>query len=294
MSSQEQLPAPRPVVTVEEHVAVGAKARAAVPPEALGPYTAAADRPDPLALLEGQSADRIPELIPVRYGRMLVSPFTFYRGAALLMASDLSTQPRTSLQAQLCGDAHLSNFGGFASPERNLIFDINDFDETNPGPFEWDIKRLVTSMEVAGQDHGFTKKERTAILDQTIQGYRDAIQAFASRGNLEVWYSMFDIDALAKTAQEQLDKKSKKKGTKDLNTARTRTSMQAADKLTRVVNGRRQFIDDPPVIERAETLVAKSDKDLTANSEAMPGAWQQYVDRLLPDRRHLRSQFTYV
>lgn len=291
---EEKLAAPRPIITVEEHVARGARARAEVPPESLGPYTPAADRPDPVAMLEGQSADRIPELIPVRYGRMLVSPFTFYRGAALLMASDLSTQVRTPLQAQLCGDAHLSNFGGFASPERNLIFDINDFDETNPGPFEWDIKRLVTSMEVAGQDHGLTKKERTAILDQTIQGYREAIQAFASRGNLEVWYSMFDVDSIARAAQEQLDKKTRKKGTKDLDKARTRTSMQAADKLTRVVNGRRQFIDNPPVIERAETLASRSDKDLTAEVEAMPGAWQQYVDSLLPDRRHLLSEYTYV
>ena len=293
-SPSEPIVKARPLITVEEHIAEGARARVRVPPESLGEYTPAPDRPDPVALLEGQSADRIQELIPVRYGRMLVSPFTFYRGAALIMASDLATQARSPLQAQLCGDAHLSNFGGFASPERKLVFDINDFDETNPGPFEWDVKRLVTSMEVAGQDHNLSKKERNAILDKTVQGYRDAIQMFAGKGNLDVWYAMFDIDDIAKAAAEQLDKKTQKKSTKDLGKARTRTSMQAADKLTRVVNGRRQFIDNPPVIERAESLIARSDADHGAELEAMPAAWQQYVDSLLPDRRHILSEFTYV
>ena len=293
-SPDEPIVKARPFVTVEEHIAEGARARVEVPPEALGEYAPAPDRPDPVSLLEGQSAQRIQELIPVRYGRMLVSPFTFYRGAALIMASDLSTQARSPLQAQLCGDAHLSNFGGFASPERKLVFDINDFDETNPGPFEWDVKRLVTSMEVAGQDHDLSKKDRNTILDQTIQGYRDAIQSFAGQGHLDVWYAMFDIDDIAKAATEQLDKKTQKKSTKDLGKARTRTSMQAADKLTHVVSGRRQFIDNPPVIERAESLLARADSDHGDEIAALPEAWQHYVDTLQPDRRHLLSEFTFV
>ncbi len=162
----------------------------------LGTYTPAPDRPDPVALLESQSASRLPDLVPLRFGRMLASPFTFYRGAALLMASDLASGSRSPLQVHLCGDAHLSNFGAFASPERRLVFDINDFDETHPGPFEWDVKRLVTSMEVAGRYRGFTKKERNQLLRATSEGYREAMQELSSQGNLDVWYASIDIDAV--------------------------------------------------------------------------------------------------
>lgn len=284
----------RPLLTVEEHVAVGARARTEVPPESLGEFTPAPDRPDPVDLLEGQSATRVAELVPVRYGRMLASPLSFYRGSALLMASDLSTQARSPLQAQLCGDAHLSNFGGFASPERHLVFDINDFDETHPGPFEWDVKRLVASLEVAGQDHGFTRKERTGILDQALQGYREATQYFARQGSMDVWYARFDVEEMAKAIQPYVEKKTRKKSSKDIDKARTRTSLQAADKLTRVVNGRRQFIDDPPIIVRAETLQAQGDPAVAATTDAMARAWQEYVVSLLPDRRHLLAQYTYV
>jgi uncharacterized protein (DUF2252 family) len=286
--------ASRSMITEEEHAALGARARAQVPPEALGEYSPAPNRPDTVALLESQSASRIPELVPVRYGRMLVSPFTFFRGAALPMASDLSQQVRSPLQVQLCGDAHLSNFGGFASPERHLVFDINDFDETHPGPFEWDVKRLITSMEVAALDRGFTKKQRTAVLDQTLLGYREAMQSFASRANLDVWYAMFDIDAIVEAVLPHLDKKGRKSSTKGLSKARTRTSLQAADKLTRVVNGRRQFIDDPPVIQRAETLMTHASPSAHDAAESVPDAWKSYVASLLPDRRHLLSQYNYV
>lgn len=261
---------------------------------ALGDYQPDPHRPDPVALLEQQSATRVPHLIPVRYGRMLVSPFTFYRGAALLMASDLSSGARSGLQAQLCGDAHLSNFGAYASPERRLVFDINDFDETNPGPFEWDVKRLVTSMEVAGLDQDFAKKERNQILLATTQGYREAIQAMAGQGNLEVWYASLDMDATYRQLQPQLSKQARKSTDKNLSKARTRTSLQAANKLTTVVDGKRQFVDDAPVIERAETILRRLDTNTAALIEEIPLAWQQYVDSLQPDRRHLLSQYTYV
>jgi len=283
-----------PIPSAEEHFAIGARARAQVPPEALGEFRPAPDRPDPVALLESQSATRIPELVPVRYGRMLVSPLTFYRGSALLMASDLATQTRSPLEVQLCGDAHLSNFGGFASPERHLVFDINDFDETHPGPFEWDVKRLVASMEVAAQDHELPTKERSAILDQTLQGYREAMHSFAQQGSLEVWYTKFDIDEMARAIEPYLVKSARKRSSKDIGKARARTSLQAAHKLTRVVNGRRQFIDDPPVIVRAETLLAHDDPSLAATTEAVVRAWQEYLDTLPPDRRYLLSQYTYV
>jgi uncharacterized protein (DUF2252 family) len=284
----------RPIPTREEHVALGARAREEVPLEALGEFHPAPDRPEPIGLLESQSADRISELVPVRYGRMLVSPLAFYRGSALLMASDLSTQARSPLHVQLCGDAHLSNFGGFASPERHLVFDINDFDETHPGPFEWDVKRLVASLEVAGQDHGLTKRERASILGQTVQGYREAMQSFALQGSMDVWYAKFDVDEMTRAIQPYLAKKSRKRSSREIDKARARTSLQAADKLTRVVAGRRQFVDDPPVIVRAETLMAQDDPAVAATAEAIVRAWHEYLDSLTPDRRHLLSQYTYV
>ena len=280
--------------TLGERVASGARAREEVPPEALGVYSPAAERPDPVALLEGQSATRVQNLVPVRYGRMLASPFTFYRGAALLMASDLAAAPRTPLLSQLCGDAHLSNFGAFASPERHLVFDINDFDETNPGPFEWDLKRLVTSMEVAGLDRGFAKKERNEILRATIEGYRQVMQTLAGRPNLDVWYAAVDVDDVTRQLQPQMDKQARKSTDKNLTKARSRNSLQAAQKLTQVVNGERRFIDDPPVIQRVETILARLDTDATAQIESLPDAWQQYVNSLQPDRRHLLTEYRYV
>ena len=260
----------------------------------LGEYTPAPDRPDPIALLEGQSATRVPELVPVRYGRMLESPFTFFRGAALIMASDLSEGPRSPLDVQLCGDAHLSNFGGFASPERRLVFDINDFDETHPGPFEWDLKRLVTSMEVAGRHRGFAKKERTRILQATSASYRDAMASLATQGNLDVWYSSVDIEAIVKTLQPQMDKRTKKRSDRNLAKARTRNSLQAAAKLTHVVGGVRRFIDDPPVIERAESMLARSGIDPGPVAEALPASWGAYLASMQPDRQHLVGDYDFV
>ena len=152
-------------------------------------------RADPVALLEGQAKTRVPELVPIRYGRMLVSPFTFYRGAALIMANDLASTPRSGLNVQCCGDAHLSNFGVFASPERRLMFDVNDFDETLPGPWEWDVKRLAVSMLVAARDNGFGAKDQDRIVADTVGQYRGAMINFAGMKNLEVWYSHLDVEA---------------------------------------------------------------------------------------------------
>ena len=260
----------------------------------LGAYTPAPDRADPVALLESQSASRVPDLVPLRFGRMLDSPFTFYRGAALLMASDLASGARSPLQVQLCGDAHLSNFGAFASPERRLVFDINDFDETHPGPFEWDVKRLVTSMEVAGRYRGFTKKERNQLLRATSEGYREAMQELSSQGNLDVWYASIDIDAVMRGLQARMDKADQKRTDRGLAKARTRNSLQVSGKLTKVIDGVRRFIDDPPVIVRAATLIAETNVDVGPSIDAVPAAWQQYVDSLQPDRRHLLSEYTYV
>src|SRR5271170_5299221 len=181
-------------LTVAERVARGKAARAEVPRSRHADFEPPSDRPDPVELLERQAKTRVPELVPIRYGRMLVSPLTFYRGAALIMASDLSRTPRSGLTAQCCGDAHLSNFGLFASPERELVFDVNDFDETLPGPWEWDVKRLATSILIAARGNGCSaKRQEQAVLD-TVEEYRTAMRRFAAMGSLQVWYSHLDVD----------------------------------------------------------------------------------------------------
>ena len=169
-----------------------------VPRSAHGEWAPAAGRFDPVELLEEQSASRVPELVPVRYGRMLVSPFTFFRGAAYPMAADLAGEPHTGLEVQLCGDAHLSNFGAFAAPDRRLVFSINDFDETLPGPFEWDVKRLVASFAVAGRDRGFDALASGETINRTVaRSYREVITAFAGMSNLDLWYARIDVEQIA-------------------------------------------------------------------------------------------------
>src|SRR5512132_652849 len=173
----------------QERAARGKETRAEVPRSLHGEWEPASDRRDPVELLEEQAASRVPELVPIRYGRMLVSPFTFFRGAAYPMAADLADAPRTGLDVQLCGDAHLSNFGAFAAPDRRLVFSVNDFDETLPGPFEWDVKRLVASFAVAGRDRGFDPETRKSISTTAARAYRQAMRDFATMGNLELWYA---------------------------------------------------------------------------------------------------------
>src|SRR5882757_10246568 len=182
--------------TPAERAALGAQARAEVPRESHADFKVTAGRPDPITLLEEQAKARVPELVPIRWGRMMVSPFTYYRGAALPMASDLATTPVSGLTVQACGDAHLSNFGIFGSAERRLVFDVNDFDETLPGPWEWDVKRLATSMEVAGRDNGFTGKDRREVVMAAVGRYRQAMRAFAGMTNLDVWYAHADLDQM--------------------------------------------------------------------------------------------------
>jgi uncharacterized protein (DUF2252 family) len=206
---------------------------------------------DPVALLLGQAETRVPELVPVRHGRMLVSPFTFYRGAALVMAADLDTTPTSGLRTQLCGDAHLSNFGAYASPERRLVFDINDFDETLPGPFEWDVKRLAASFVVAGRDNGFTKKQCRKITLAGVESYRTALRAFAGKSILEVWYAHLNIDDAVAAFKASLTARRRKQDKADLEAtdkllakAHTRDSLQAIGKLTTMTDGRRRISSD--------------------------------------------------
>ena len=282
-------------LTREQRIAAGKQARKEVPRSSHAEWEPAADRPDPVKLLEQQAVTRIPELVPIRYGRMSVSPFTFYRGAALLMASDLAHTPSSGLRVQACGDAHLSNFGGFASPERELIFDLNDFDETLPGPWEWDVKRLMASVAVAGRARGFKRAERRDLLLGGVRRYRQAIGRFADMSNLAVWYSMLSREMLAaqmsglkagrrKEFQSRVEKASAKATTKD--------SMKAFNKLTTRVEGHLQIISDPPVVVRAADLLPGDEaEDLLAT---MQGLFDEYRVTLQDDRRRLLEGYRFV
>ncbi len=235
--------------TVAERVARGRAARAEVPRSAHAEFDPGPERPDPIALLEGQAETRVPELVPIRYGRMLVSPFTFYRGAALIMASDLATTPTTGLRVQLCGDAHLSNFGVFGSPERRIVFDVNDFDETLPGPFEWDLKRLAASLEVAGRDRGFADADR----DGDRPGLRQRATAprwpaSPGRPTSRPSTRAFDVDDVFARYRATVPRKMLKRAEKQLAKARTKDSMQALERLTHEVDGEPRISADPPLI----------------------------------------------
>ena len=247
---------------------------------------------DPVGLLLGQAASRVPELVPVRHGRMLVSPFTFYRGAALPMAADLAGTPASGLRVQLCGDAHLSNFGAFASPERRLVFDVNDFDETLPGPFEWDVKRLAASLAVAGRANGFPAKARRQIALAAAEGYRTAMGGFAGQPFLDVWYAHLDIEPALAELRSQIKAKRLKEFEKLLAKAHSSDSMKALGKLTAVVEGRRQIISDPPTIVPVEEVF--SDVQADAIYEVIRAVLAKYRRTLQSDRRHLLEQFTLV
>jgi uncharacterized protein (DUF2252 family) len=247
---------------------------------------------DPVGLLLAQGKSRVQELVPIRHGRMLVSPFTFYRGAALPMAADLATTPTSGLVVQLCGDAHLSNFGAFASPERRLVFSVNDFDETLPGPFEWDVKRLAASLAVAGRENGFPAKARRKIILAGVERYRTAMQEFAGQPFLTVWYAHLDVDDAIAQFQSQIKKKRLKATEKMVAAAHTHDSMQALRKLTTQANGQRRIISDPPLIEPVEEVFP--DVQASAIYEQIRGMLGKYRRTLQSDRKHLLEQFTLI
>src|SRR3954468_13896146 len=196
MSAVTDPPTVQAAPGVAERVAAGKAARQATPRAAHGNWVSAPDRRDPVDIVEAESVGRVPELVPIRYGRMMVSPFTFYRGAAAIMAADLATTPTSGIMVQLCGDAHVSNFGVFAAPDRRLVFDLNDFDETHEGPWEWDVKRLASSLEIAGRGAAFSPKRRGAAVLEAVGGYRNAMREFAEMPNLQVWYARLDVEDL--------------------------------------------------------------------------------------------------
>jgi uncharacterized protein (DUF2252 family) len=282
-------------MTVDERRALGREARKAAPRASHGAWTPAADRPDPIALLRAQDEDRMEDLVPIRWGRMSASPFAFYRGSAALMAADLAPLPRTDLTVQLCGDAHLANFGMYGSPDRALLFDVNDFDETLPGPFEWDLKRLAASFVVATRHNGLGEDVARETALAAARSYREHITAYAEMRELDVWYSRVVADDLlqivrtgsatkagrmgASKAQVKAGLKSAEKG---LSKARGRDSLQAAGKLTEVVDGKRRIVDQPPLIMHLEIL------EDAKNTHSL---FEQYKATLEDDRRELLDRF---
>jgi uncharacterized protein (DUF2252 family) len=276
-----------------DRVARGKAARNEVARATHGIWEPGSNRPDPIALLEEQAETRVPELVPIRYGRMLVSPFTFYRGAALIMASDLAPSPRSGLNVQLCGDAHLSNFGLFASPERQMMFDINDFDETNPGPWEWDVKRLAASFEIAGRDRGYAPADRRAIVMSGVREYRERIRQAATMSNLDVWYAHIEITKLFDEVRSQIGKQQAKTAEANIAKARTKDSMQAFSKLTAEVDGERRITGDPPLIVPIDQLMPPgTEREATVNS--LRSLLRAYRRTLETDRRHLLEDFRVV
>jgi uncharacterized protein (DUF2252 family) len=278
-----------PHLSVAERVARGKAARAEVPRSSHAVFEPPPTRFDPVELLERQAATRVPELVPIRYGRMLVSPFTFYRGAAMIMAHDLGPTPRSGLAVQCCGDAHLSNFGVFASPERRLVFDVNDFDETLPGPWEWDVKRLAVSMLIAARDNGYRAKDEERIVLDTVARYRTALAEFAAMSDLDVWYSRLEIESFIQELAPQFKQKIVQRTEKELAKARTKDSMTAFSKLTQSVNGDVRIVDQSPLIVPIEQLAPGQERD--EMFEALHGLLRRYRRTLEFDRRVLLEQF---
>ena len=278
--------------TEDERASRGKAARGDVPRRVHGDWSPPPARADPVAVLHEQDKTRVPELVPIRYGRMLVSPLTFFRGAAAIMAADLADGPRTGLQAQLCGDAHLSNFGIFAAPDRRLTFNVNDFDETLPGPFEWDLKRLVASFAVAGRERGFGRKARARISSAVARSYREAMRDFASMRTLDLWYARIEVDELARSFMEQASSREAKRLERDLAKARTKDSLKAFAKLTQVVDGEPRIVSDPPLIVPVEELPDAGRPEIAR--ETIERVIREYRRTLSGDRRRLVERFRYV
>jgi uncharacterized protein (DUF2252 family) len=276
-------------MTMAERSELGRAARTGAPRAAHGAYQPAAGRADPVALLEGQARTRVPELVPIRYGRMLSSRLAFYRGGALVMASDLAATPRSGLLVQCCGDAHLSNFGVFASPERRLVFDINDFDETLPGPWEWDLKRLVTSIFIAARENGFSARAQLRATLASAAAYREAMRSFATMRNLDVWYAHLDIEETLEKYGAELRPRDAKGTRRVLARARLRDSMSAVSKLAHEVEGEMRFVADPPLIVPVADLAQEQGRaNVLAWLNELLAKYQASVDY---DRRVLLEQF---
>jgi uncharacterized protein (DUF2252 family) len=278
------------MTAVTERAAVGKAARSVARRSAHAEWAPPANRKDPVAIIEAQDAPRVQELVPIRHGRMAASPFAFYRGAAAVMAADLATTPVSGLRVQTCGDAHLANFGAFAAPDRRLVFDLNDFDETLPGPWEWDVKRLVASFALAGRDRGFKRPERSAALLASVRSYREAMREFAGLGDLEVWYERLDVEASLGRI-EAADPGSVKRFERGIAKARAKDSTRAMEKLTEVIDGEIRIVSQPPLIVPIEELVSAADAAQAEGS--MRDVLASYRSTLPGDRQHLLDGYDF-
>jgi uncharacterized protein (DUF2252 family) len=287
----------RPDLTLQERRDRGKSARDRAPLSAHAPWKPSSDRQDPVATLEQQDADREPDLVPVRHGRMMVSPFTFYRGSAKIMAADLKDTPRAGLMAQLCGDAHLSNFGLFGSPERKLVFDLNDFDETLPGPFEYDVKRMAASFVIAARNNGVPKARAREIGLASVTAYREAMAGFAGIRTMDVWYAHLSEDDLNEArgvAKTKGDRKAVKRIEREVKRARTHDSVQALNKLGELVDGQYRIVSDPPIVVPARDLTAIYSVSRRQIERQIRDQFRGYLAILPDDRRHLLERFRVV
>jgi hypothetical protein len=279
-------------LSAAERAALGKGARAQAPRSTHRSWEPSARGTDPVELLERQAATRAADLIPIRHGRMLVSPFSYFRGAALSMACDLASTPVSGLDVQLCGDAHLSNFGMFGSPERRLVFDINDFDETARGPWEWDVKRLATSLEVAGRENEFKRSDRSRVVRQAVRSYREAMRDFSRLSMLEVWYQHLDVDNLAPRFRSLLDRKKTPSVWRAIAKARAHDHLQAFEKLACIVDGECRIVSDPPLIVPIEELMTGVGPGVIG--EALRSSITSYQRTLLSNQQHLLEQYRLV
>jgi uncharacterized protein (DUF2252 family) len=281
-----------PHFTPEERAARGKAERAEVPRSSHAVWEPPSNRRDPVDLLEEQAQSRVPELVPIRYGRMLTSAFAFFRGGAYVMAADLSVMPRTGLHTQLCGDAHLSNFGSFAAPDRTIIFSVNDFDETLPGPFDWDVKRLAASFEIAGRERGFDDAiRRTAVLS-TVRSYREAMTSFAAMRSIDLWHVRLDMTTMMRQWSKEVTAKQLKEFERELSSRHTKDNLSALNKLTYLVDGEQRIISDPPLIVPIEEVLPNDDH--LGLVETMQQFIRSYRRTLPHDRRRLLEHYRYV
>jgi len=278
--------------TPAERAAVGTAARKVHPRGDHAEWSPTTGRTDPLAILALQATTRVPELVPIRYGRMAVSAFTFFRGAAAVMATDLASVPDSGLVVQLCGDAHLSNFGGFASPERDIVFDVNDFDETLPGPFEWDLKRLAASLEVAGRGRNFSAAQRRQVVTDGCRSYRQSIREFAQMSNLDIWYSRLDAAMIAVRWGSEVGRGALANLERTVTKAKSKDHLKAFTKLTHEVDGELRFLSDPPLLVPATELF--SDMERQRFEETIVSALRSYRKTLSGDRRRLVETYQFV
>jgi uncharacterized protein (DUF2252 family) len=277
---------------VADSVARGRAARKAAPRASHAGFEPAAGRSDPVDVLERQAKTRVAELVPIRYGRMLVSPFTFYRGAAAIMAEDLASTPQSGLRVQCCGDAHLSNFGVFGSADRRLVFDLNDFDETLPAPWEWDVKRLAASMLIAAQSNDFRGRDQERVVLKCVAGYRSAMAGFAGMGNLDVWYSRFEVESVLEKYAAQFTPRDVKGARKAIAKARTKDSMSALSRLTHLVDGGLRIVDESPLIVPIDELARGARREGILKD--LRALLRVYRDSLPAERQTLFDQFELV